>query len=147
MELRKMMRKDIKEIVAIEEENGDFPLNDIEVLAYLRSPITACYVLTYENGEDGDNNIAGYIISSIKDTMVIIHRIGINRTKQRLGVGTKLYKHLKAKSGRGIITMMVREHNLPLQLFLKKHGFFAVETKKDHFGTEDGYIMKWRAKE
>lgn len=79
----------------------------------------------------------------------LIH-IAIDPDLRRRGLGTILIQDFlrKAKNThREKVLTVVQESNLPALLFLKANGFVAKKVLREHFGSEDGILMRAKLEE
>lgn len=99
--------------------------------------------------------IVGFVIYKLKDTEVVLERIAVSRSYQRVGIGTRLINKVKEKlyNRRHTITALIRESDNATRDFLRSQGFraslkrdafsekFKDEKGKETVKKEDGYLM------
>ncbi len=144
MKLRKMTKRDLKAVVSLEQRISKYSLNEQEAAAYLYSASIMSMVVEL------DKEIVGFSFVSIKNDKYVIQRLGVDAEHRKKLIATLLMNHVKENAtkskDRQTIEYVVREKNLGGQLFLKRHGFIAIEVLKEYWGNEDGYKMVWRPK-
>jgi ribosomal protein S18 acetylase RimI-like enzyme len=70
-------------------------------------------------------------------------RIAVLPEWQRQGAGRALLGQLHQDFAQGVVIQaVVRERDLPVQLFLRDAGYKAVRILRSHYGSEDGYFME-----
>lgn len=89
----------------------------------------------------------GFVVYELKKRSLDLLNFGVHPDSEGMGVGTTLINKLKFKvcsHRREVITATVRDGNLPMQKFLRRHGFVAHAVYRDCYGTgEDGYRFAW----
>ncbi len=101
-----------------------------------------------------DYQVVGFMLFEERKFDVVLHDLIVDYYAQRLSVGTQMIRYLQDRfcfSCRETIQIMVPEHNVDAQLFLKKMGFLSNRNKteknayKMHDGNyEDGYLFEYR---
>ena len=139
--IRWMIRRDMPEILAIENATSKSPLSEEELVRLSRQ--RNCVIMVAENSED---KIVGYMIYELLKLRVNILNFTAHPDHARTRIGTAMMDKLIGKLGhqrRNRITVNVSETNLSGQLFLRSRGFRAVNILHQH-GSEDTYIMMYK---
>jgi GNAT superfamily N-acetyltransferase len=68
-------------------------------------------------------HVQGYVTFAQAGKAALIHLIGMAAPWQRRGVGRMLVDALKKRVGKGTVEVVVPEHWVDLQIFLKRCGF------------------------
>ena len=140
--LRFMMRRDIPEILAIEEDAFEFGWSEKEFIRCLRQ--RNCIGMVAEC----DGQVAGYMIYELQKTRIHVLNFAVAKNYRRTGVGSKMVAKLASKlwpNRRTNILLEVRETNLAAQLFFRSCGFRATRVLYGHWDDtpEDAYQMQY----
>ncbi len=143
LSLRWMIRKDIPEILEIENDSFEFPWNNDHFVEHLRK--RNCIGMVAECS----GYVAGYMVYEILRTKVDVVNFAVHPRYRRQGVGTAMVSKLKAKLSeqrRNMLTLFCRETNVAGQVFFRSQGFRAVNVLKDYYDDtpEDAYLMTFR---
>ena len=135
-----MIRRDLAEVLAIENSVFEFPWFEEDFIRCLRFRNSIGMVAEY-----GDR-VVGFKIYELHRTRIHLLNFAVHADFQGMGVGTALMAKLQGKLGEGRrvrITTEVRERNLGAQLFLKRHGFEWINTLPGHYvdSDEDAYVL------
>ena len=138
--IREMLKKDIDNIVRLEESSFNHSLGSEFLERAYYSDIA--YVYVYEENK----NIIGYISSIFDGEIVEILNFCVDKEKRRLGIGTnlisKLLNDLKAKGAKTSI-LEVRESNLAALNCYKKLGYNKINVRKAYYSDgEDAYVLE-----
>lgn len=87
-----------------------------------------------------DYSIKGIVVYNHIYDRIEIEYIIVHENYKRQGIGTKLLKELE-KNNINNITLEVRESNIVAINFYKKNGFKKAATRKNYYGSENGYLM------
>jgi [ribosomal protein S18]-alanine N-acetyltransferase len=141
--IRWMIRRDMPEVLAIEEDSFEFPWSEEEFLRCLRQ--RNCIGMVAEH----DERVVGFMIYELNKTRIHVLNFAVARDHRRLGVGGQMLAKLMGKLSsqrRTRITLEVRERNLPAQLFFRAGGFRAVSVLRNYYQDtpEDAYLMQHR---
>jgi len=141
--IRWMIRRDMPEVLGIEEEGFEFPWSEDEFLRCLRQ--RNCIGMVAEH----DERVVGFMIYELNKTRIHVLNFAVARDHRRCGVGRQMISKLLGKLSsqrRTRITLEVRERNLPAQLFFRANGFRAVSVLRSfyHDTPEDAYLMQFR---
>lgn len=145
--IRWLIRRDLAEVVEIEEDVFEYPWTEHDFVCTLRNRNIIGMVAEVED------RVAGYMIYCLHKNRLHLINLAVARPYWRHGVGTALVSRLISKLSqqrRRAITTEVRETNLPAQLFFKRLGLAATCVMAQYYDTnsagdtEDAYRMEWR---
>lgn len=143
MHIRWMMRRDMPELLRIEQESHDFPWCEEDFLRCRRQ--RNCIGMVAEQGE----KVVGFMVYELHKTKIHILNFAVHQDHRRCGVGMQMAEELVAKlsSHRRVrLVVEVRETNLHAQLFLRSAGFRATGVSRQFYvdSGEDAFIMEYR---
>jgi len=146
IQLRWMIRRDMPEVLAIEQEAFEFPWSDEDFTRCLRK--RNCIGMVAEVGD----SVVAFMIYELHRTRLHVLNFAVRRSHRRLGIGTQMMGKLFAKLSverRDRILLEVRERNLPAQVFFRSLGYRAITVLKDFYedSTEDAYLMQFLSAE
>lgn len=141
--IRWMIRRDMDEVLAIENERFEFPWCENDFIRVLRQRNAIGLVVDY------DEQAVAYVIYELHKRRLHILGIAVDSRFDRRGFGRMLIEKLVGKLNpdrRVRISAEVRETNLGAQLFFKACGFRAVSVVRGLYRDtdEDAYIMQYR---
>lgn len=142
VQIRWMIRRDMPEVMAIEESSFSDPYPESELVQMLRN--RNCVGMVAEVTE----RIAGFMIYELHRKWLRVLDFAVHPNCRSAGVGTSMVNKLCSKLSpqrRFAITIDVRESNLPAQLFFRNRGFRAISIVRGLYeGTdEDAYRMQF----
>jgi ribosomal-protein-alanine N-acetyltransferase len=168
--IRWMIRRDMTEVLEIENACFEFPWLEDDFIRCLRQ--RNCIGMVAESEPDGrlvlpnsgnsgiitpnasrasknENRIVGFMVYELNKTRIHVLNFAVAPDVRRLNVGTQMLDKLVAKlstSRRNRVLLEVRETNLDAQLFFRENGFRAVSVLRDYYEdtTEDAYLMQYR---
>jgi ribosomal-protein-alanine N-acetyltransferase len=138
-----MIRRDMPEVLQIEQTSFDFSWTEEDFLRCLRQ--RNCIGMVAEQGE----KVVGFMIYELHKTKLHILNFAIQPAFRRLGVGVQMVTKLVSKLSshrRTKITLEIRETNLAAQLFFRSQGFRAVRVLRAYYedSGEDAYLLQYR---
>lgn len=141
--IRWMIRRDMDEVLEIEQESFEFPWAEDDFIRCLRQ--RNCIGMVAEQGE----RVVGFMIYELHKTRLHVLNFAVADDLRRTGVGTQMIEkliHKLSSQRRTRITLEVRETNLPAQIFFRENGFRAVSVLRDFYddSPEDAYMMEYR---
>lgn len=141
--IRWMIRRDMPEVLQIEQDSYDHPWTEEEFLRCLRQ--RNCIGMVAELGE----KVVGFMIYELHKQKLHILNFAVHSAHRRQRVGEQMMQKLVSKLSshrRDCITLEVRESNLVSQLFFRESGFRAVRVIRKHYEdtSEDAYLMQYR---
>jgi len=141
--IRWMIRRDLPEVLQIEEDGFEFPWTEREIMDALRQQ--NCIGMVAEQGE----RVVGFMIYKLYPKHLHLVSLAVARDCQRRGVGRLMVDKLVEKltrQRRVRITLETRETNLAAQLFFRSQGFRATAVFHEFYADspEDAYLMVYR---
>jgi len=141
--IRWMIRRDMPEVLAIEEQAFEFPWQEEDFIRCLRQ--RNCIGMVAEAGE----RVVGFMIYELHKTRLHILNFAVHEQLRRRGIGAQMARKLMSKLSldrRSRIVLEIRETNLPAQLFFRSLGFRAVSVLRNFYEDtpEDAYLMQYR---
>nr|WP_245764689.1 ribosomal protein S18-alanine N-acetyltransferase [Planctomicrobium piriforme] len=143
VQIRWLIRRDMAEVLRIEQASTPNPWNDEDFLCCLRQ--RNCIGMVAEH----NHRILGFMIYELHKSRLHILNFAVAPEGRRHGIGSQMVLRLVDKLSqqrRSEILLEIREGNLDAQLFFKKQNFKAVCVLRRHFDdtAEDAYIMQFR---
>ena len=141
--IRWMIRRDMLEVLEIENQSFEFPWSEDDFIRCLRQ--RNCIGMVAEHEE----RVAGFMIYELHRNRLHILNFAVAAEFRRKGVGHQMVEKLVGKLSsqrRSRIMLEVRETNLAAQLFFRNLGFRAISVLRDFYvdTTEDAYLMQYR---
>ena len=141
--IRWMIRRDMPEVLAIEEAAFEFPWSEEDFIRCLRQ--RNCIGMVAEHNE----RIVGFMVYELHKNRLHILNFAVHEQMRRRGIGTQMIRKLVTKllpQRRNRILLEIRETNLAAQLFFREAGFRAISLLRDFYEdtTEDAYLMQYR---
>jgi len=140
--IRWMIRRDMPEVLEIEQGSFEFPWSEDDFIRCLRQ--RNCIGMVAEH----DDQVVGFMIYELHKTRLHVLNFAVAPTVRRCGVGRQMIEKLTGKLSsqrRTRITLEVRETNLPAQLFFRTEDFRAVSVLRNYYDDtpEDAYLMQY----
>lgn len=141
--IRWMIRRDMPEVLEIENRGFEFPWSEEDFIRCLRQRNCIGMVAEY------DEQVVGFMIYELHKNRLHILNFAVSSEFRRLGVGTAMVDKLVGKLSsqrRNRILLEIRETNLDAQLFFRDRGFRAISVLRDFYDDtiEDAYLMQYR---
>lgn len=141
--IRWMIRRDMPEVLQIENQSFEFSWTEEDFLRCLRQ--RNCIGMVAEHGE----KVVGFMIYELHKAKLHIMNFAVHPQWRRLGVGAQMVVKLISKLSshrRTRVTLEVRETNLPAQLFFHKQEFLASRVLRTFYSDsgEDAFLMEYR---
>lgn len=141
--IRWMIRRDLPEVLDIEQQSSEFPWCEETFLRCLRQ--RNCIGMVSEC----DGQILGFMIYELHKTRLHVLNLAVRPDVRRRRIAAQMIEKLKSKLSnqrRARITLEVRESALGAHLFLQSQGFRAIRVLREHFAdsSEDAYWMHYR---
>ena len=141
--IRWMIRRDMPEVLDIENRNFEFAWTEEDFIRCLRQRNCIGMVAEY------DERIVGFMIYELHKNRLHILNFAVCPDFQRRGIGTSMVRKLIGKLSpqrRNRILLEIRETNLNAQLFFREAGFRAISVLRDFYDDtiEDAYLMQYR---
>jgi ribosomal-protein-alanine N-acetyltransferase len=137
-----MIRRDMPEVMAIEQASFEFAWNEEHFLCCLRQRNCIGMVAEHEGA------IVGFMIYELHKSNLQILNFAVSPLMRRQGVGRQMAHKLINKLSqqrRREITLNIRETNLSAQIFFRDQGFRAVRVVRSHYDDtdEDAYVLRY----
>jgi ribosomal-protein-alanine N-acetyltransferase len=141
--IRWMIRRDMPEVLAIEQSCFEYPWQEEDFVRCLRQ--RNCIGMVAEAGE----RVIGFMVYELQKHRLHILNFAVHAQYRRRGVGTQMANKLISKLShdrRSRIMLEIRETNLPAQLFFRTLAFRAVTVLRQFYEDtpEDAYLMQYR---
>ena len=141
--IRWMIRRDMPEVLDIEDESFEFPWLEEDFIRCLRQ--RNCIGMVAEH----EDRVVGFMIYELYKNRIHVLNFAVGSEHRRRGVASQMVAKLVAKLSaqrRNRILLEVRETNLDAQLFFRESGFRAVSVLRDYYEDtpEDAYVMQYR---
>lgn len=143
VQIRWMIRRDMPEVLDIEQQSFEFAWTEEDFLCCLRQ--RNCIGMVAEHQE----RIVGFMIYELLKSQLHVLNFAVADWARRQAVGTQMIEKLVnklAQQRRHEIRLEVREGNLPAQLFFRQQGFSATNVLRNYYDdtAEDAYVMRYR---
>ena len=141
-QIRWLIRRDMDEVLSIEQGSFQFPWTEEEFLCCLRQ--RNCIGTLAEL----DHKIVGFMIYELHKSMLRILNFAVAPDARRNGIGRQMVQRLIDKLSqqrRREIVLEVRETNVPAQLFFGQNSFRAITVLRQHYDDtcEGAYYMRY----
>ena len=141
--IRWMIRRDMPEVLATEQESFEYSWTEEDFLRCLRQ--RNCIGMVAEQGE----RVVGFMIYELHKQKLHILNFAVHPMARRYHVGRQMVSKLISKLSshrRTRITLEVRETNLQAQLFFRAQHFRAVKVLRTFYedSGEDAFLMQYR---
>lgn len=127
--IRWLIRRDLDEIIEIEEDSFEYPWNKNDFVESLRKSNTIGFVA------EQNEIIIGYLIYALNKNNIEILNLAVKRDFRRNKVGTSLINKVKSKliGNRNRSKACLIDSNLVGHLFLKSNNFKAIDIIKNKY--------------
>lgn len=141
--VRWMIRRDMPEVLNIENDSFEFPWSEETFLQHLRQRNVLGYVAEHRD------EVSGYMVYELHKHRIHLLSLAVGVKYRHSGVGSTMVRKLISKlkhQHRTRICLEVRESNLAGQLFFKGFGFVATGVARDFYEDTDeaAYTMEYR---
>ena len=141
--IRWMIRRDMPEVLQIEQESFGYPWCEEDFLRCLRQ--RNCIGMVAELNE----KVVGFMIYELHKSKLHILNFAVHPESRRRRIGSQMIQKLIGKLSshrRNRITLEVRETNLASQLFFRDARFRAIRVLRAFYEdtSEDAYLMQHR---
>lgn len=141
--IRWMIRRDMTEVLDIEQASFEFPWLEEDFLRCLRQRNCIGMVAEY------DERVVGFMVYELHKDQLHVLNFSVRPDVRRRGIGQQMVNKLVGKlsrKGRNRIVLEIRETNLAAQMFFKNLSFKAVSVLRDYYDdtVEDAYVMQYR---
>lgn len=141
-QIRWLIRRDMPEVMEIENRCFQFPFTEAEILKLMG--LRNCIGVVYES----NGIIYGFMIYELHKSMLRLLDFAVAPEVHRTGVGTAMIERLFDKLSqqrRNAIECEIRESNLNAQTFFSGRGFKCVQVLRRHYDetNEDAYLFRY----
>ena len=141
--IRWMIRRDMGEVLDIEQASFEFPWLEEDFLRCLRQRNCIGMVAEF------DERVVGFMVYELHKDQLHVLNFSVRPDVRRRGVGQQMVNKLIGKlsrRGRNRIGSEIRETNLAAQMFFKNLDFRAISVLRDYYDdtVEDAYVMQYR---
>lgn len=141
--IRWMIRRDMPEVLDIENRSFEFAWTEEDFIRCLRQ--RNCIGMVAEH----DERVVGFMIYELHKNRLHILNFAVHPGFRRRGVARGMVRKLIGKLSpqrRNRILLEIRETNLAAQLFFREAGFRAISVLRDFYEDtpEDAYLMQYR---
>lgn len=143
VQIRWMIRRDMPEVLEIEENSFEFPWSEEDFIRCLRQRNCIGMVAEYHE------QVVGFMIYELHKNRLHVLNFAVRPEFRRHGVGETMVRKLVGKltqQRRNRILLEIRETNLDAQLFFRQAGFRAISVLRNFYEDtpEDAYLMQYR---
>lgn len=139
--IRWMIRRDMPEVMAIENQSFKFPWSEEDFIRCLQQRNFIGMVAEF------DKQIVGFMIYELHKNRLHVLNFAVREEFRRRRVGEQMMRKLVSKLSqqRNRILLEVRETNLSAQLFFRSAGFRAISLLRAFYEDtpEDAYLMEY----
>ena len=140
--VRWMIKRDLPEVLAIEQASQEFPWSEEDFCRVLRQ--RNCIGMVAEQNE----RVYGFMVYELQKKRLVVLDFAVHCDFRHQGIGRLMVEKLVGKlaaNQRTEIALHVRETNLGAQFFFGKMGFRATKIVRDHYSDtgEDAYVMQY----
>src|SRR5687768_6766616 len=140
--IRWMIRRDMPEVLEVENQAFEFPWSEDDFIRCLRQRNCIGMVAEFEE------RVVGFMIYELHKSRLHVLNFAVHHDFRRHAVGTAMLQKLVSKLShqrRNRVLLEVRETNLAAQLFFRDCGFRAISVLRDFYEdtTEDAYLMQY----
>lgn len=139
---RWMIRRDMPEVLEIENKSFDFPWEEDDFIRCLHQ--RNCIGIVAEQAD----RVVGYMVYELEKGQLRILNFAVCPTLRRASVGRQMMTKMIGKlshTRRKYLTTEIRETNLPAQLFFRSMGFRCVSVLRGFYDdtTEDALCFSY----
>lgn len=146
--IRWMIRRDMPQVLEIEQAAFEFPWSEEDFIACLRRRNCIGMVAEGRPWPGHGERVVGFMIYELHKTRLHLLNFAVAKSVRRMGVGGQMVDKLVGKLSsqrRTRLSLEVRETNLPAQIFFRNAGFKATSVLRDFYddSPEDAYLMQY----
>lgn len=141
--VRWLIRRDLPEVLAIEEASFEFAWTEEDFVKCLRQ--RNCIGMV---AQDVNDQTLGFMVYELFARRLELMNFAVHPDVRRRGIGAAMSARLVEKLSaqkRTTLGVVVRERNLPAQLFFRAQGFRATQVLRAYYddSPEDAYRMQY----
>ena len=141
MHIRWLIRRDMPEVIEIEQASFEVPWDEEYFLRVLRQRNCIGMVATIKD------HVVGYVVYELQKHQIFLLNLVVHPEHCRNGIGRALVQRLEDKltpTRRTEIKIIVSDHNLTALQFFKGVGFIATGVMKSSHVKSDGIMMTFQ---
>ncbi len=140
--IRWMIRRDMAEVLAAEQQSFEFAWTEEDFLRCLRQ--RNCIGMVAEH----QDRIVGFMIYELHKDRLHVLNFAVATESRRGGIGAQMVSKLVGKLSshrRSRVTLAVRERNLDAQVFFRMQDFRATRVLRNYYedSGEDAFLMEF----
>ncbi len=140
--IRWMIRRDMGEVLAAEQQSFEFAWTEEDFLRCLRQ--RNCIGMVAEH----QDRIVGFMIYELHKDRLHVLNFAVAPESRRGGIGAQMVSKLVGKLSshrRSKVTLAVRERNLDAQVFFRMQDFRATRVLRNYYedSGEDAFLMEF----
>lgn len=140
--IRWMIRRDMAEVLATEQQSFEFAWTEEDFLRCLRQ--RNCIGMVAEH----QDRIVGFMIYELHKDRLHVLNFAVATESRRGGIGAQMVSKLVGKLSshrRSRVTLAVRERNLDAQVFFRMQDFRATRVLRNYYedSGEDAFLMEF----
>jgi len=141
-QIRWMIRRDLREVMEIEEASFDSPWSEADFMIQLRQRAVIGMVAEYQY------QVIGFMLYELHEQQLEVLNFAIDPEFRRQQAGTVMVNRLIDKLStqrRKEVFLTIRESNLSAQLFFSEMGFRADSVLRGYYDNsdEDAYLFRY----
>lgn len=148
--IRWLIRRDMKEVLAIEKDSFEFAWEEEDFLNALqqRNVIGMVAVDSHKHRTNQNDEMLGYVLYELHKTHLHIINFAVKKDSRRLRVGCQMMEKLiskMSKQRRNMISAYITESNDDAHLFFRQMGFHATHVMHNFYDdhNEDAYKFEY----
>lgn len=155
--IRWMIRRDMPEVLRIEQASHEFPWCEEDFIRCLRQRncigmVASIGGIYTDSGWSYYGTVTGFMLYELYKANLHILKFAVHAEHRRVGIGMQMAEKLVSKlsSHRRVrIVVEVRETNLDSQLFFRSAGFRATGVSRGFYADsgEDAFVMEYRLRD
>jgi len=143
VQIRWLIRRDMPEVLDIEEKSFEYVWTEETFLSHLRQRNCIGMVAEY------DSQVVGFVMYELHKGAIEILNFAVDSYYRRASIGRQMADRLKDKLSqqrRREIFFTVRETNIGAQLFFSELEFCAVSVLRNYFedANEDAFVFRYQ---
>jgi ribosomal-protein-alanine N-acetyltransferase len=147
--IRWMIRRDMPDVLAIEQAVFQFPWQEEDFIRCLRQRNCIGMVAQHGGTRTGEGQVVGFMVYELHQHRLHILNFAVHEDWRYKGVGRQMVEKLKTKLSsdrRSRLMLEIRETNVDAQLFFKSLGFRAGSVMHEFYQDtpEDAYLFQYR---
>ena len=141
VKVRWMIRRDMADVLKIENESFDLPWREEDFLSCLRQ--RNCIGMVTEH----EGRVVGYTIYELFSEALHILSLAVSREHRHSGVGSQMVgklMHKLSQQRRVSITTDIRESNIEAHEFFRNFGFKLIRVERNYYKDTSESVYRFR---